>query len=125
MKAMFFLIAMTVSPMLFQPNLTGISKAISEGDYATLGTYFDQNVELTVLDKQDQYDKAQATQALKDFFSKNQPKSFSPVHQGNAKGGTSHYTIGDLTASTGNFRVYLYYKTVGDKFIIQEMRIEK
>ncbi len=125
MKLLFFLFAAFIPLMGFQPNLGGISKALSEGDAAALGGYFDQNVELTILDKQDQFDKTQAMQAVKDFFAKNAPKSFNSVHQGAAKGGTGHYIIGDLTAATGNFRVYFYYKAATDKILIQEMRIEK
>ena len=47
------------------------------------------------------------------------------VHQGTSKGNASHYTIGDMQTASGNYRVYLYYKSAGDKVLIQEMRIEK
>ena len=106
-------------------NMSIISKAISEGDATTLGNYFDANVELTLVDKQDVLDKTQATAAVKDFFAKNKPRAFNPVHQGTSKGNSSHYTIGDMPTASGNFRVYLYYKTSGTNVIIQEMRIEK
>ena len=106
-------------------NISIITKAIGDGDAATLGNYFDASVELTILDKQDVLDKTQATEAVKSFFSKNKPRSYNMVHQGTSKGNASHYTIGDLQTASGNYRVYLYYKSVGDKVLIQEMRIEK
>ena len=106
-------------------NISIITKAIGDGDAATLGNYFDASVELTILDKQDVLDKSQATEALKNFFSKNKPRSYNMVHQGTSKGNASHYTIGDMQTASGNYRVYLYYKSVGDKVLIQEMRIEK
>jgi hypothetical protein len=68
---------------------------------------------------------AQATKTLGDFFAKNKPRSFNAVHQGTSKGSASHYTIGDLGSASGTYRVYLYYKSVGDKAVIQEIRIEK
>ena len=52
-------------------NISIITKAIGDGDAATLGNYFDASVELTILDKQDVLDKTQATEAVKSFFSKN------------------------------------------------------
>jgi hypothetical protein len=107
------------------PNLTPVTKAISEGDAATLSSFFDNSVDITLIDKQQVYDKAQATNLLRDFFSKNKPRSFNTVHQGSAKGAASHYTIGDLSAISGSFRVYLYYKSAGDRPVIQEIRIEK
>ncbi len=106
-------------------NISIIAKAIGDGDAATLGNYFDASVELTILDKQDVLDKTQATEALKNFFLKNKPRAYNIVHQGTSKGNASHYTIGDMQTASGNYRVYLYYKSAGDKVLIQEMRIEK
>ena len=107
------------------PNVTFLSKALSEGDATTVGTYFDNTIELTLLDKQTMLKKDAAVVALKEFFSNNKPRSFNAVHQGSSKGSASHYTIGDLTTAAGNYRVYVYYKSVDDKIVIQEMRIEK
>ena len=125
----FILILSLVAPFSVSTQLTEnisiITKAIGDGDAATLGNYFDASVELTILDKQDVLDKTQATEAVKSFFSKNKPRSYNMVHQGTSKGNASHYTIGDLQTASGNYRVYLYYKSAGDKVLIQEMRIEK
>lgn len=107
------------------PNITFLNKALSEGDATTVGTYFDNTIELTLLDKQTMLKKDGAIAALKDFFANNKPRSFNAVHQGSSKGSASHYTIGDLTTAGGNYRVYVYYKSVDDKVVIQEMRIEK
>ncbi len=108
------------------PNISIITKAIGDGDAATLGSYFDSTLELTILDKQDVLDKIKATEAVKNFFMKNKPRAYNMVHQGTSKGTASHYTIGDMQTANGTFRVYLYYKSVGsDRALIQEMRIEK
>jgi Domain of unknown function (DUF4783) len=125
MKTLILMIAMMASTSLQTTNLSAVTKALSEGDAAVLSNYLDASVELTLLDKQNVYDKAQATTALKDFFGRNKPRSFSPVHQGTSRGSTSHYTIGDMTTASGNYRVYLYYKSNGGGVLIQEMRIEK
>ena len=125
MKTLILLIAMMASPSLQTTNLSAVTKALSEGDATALNAFLDTSVELTLLDKQNVYDKSQATSALRDFFSRNKPRSFNPVHQGTSRGNTSHYTIGDMSTASGNYRVYLYYKSNGGGVLIQEIRIEK
>ena len=125
MKTLVVLFSLFMATSMSQPNIAPITKALSEGDAATLSNYLDNSVEITVLTAQNVYDKAQATKALGDFFAKSKPRSFNAVHQGSSKGSSSHYTIGDLASASGTYRVYLYYKSVGEKPVIQEIRIEK
>jgi Domain of unknown function (DUF4783) len=126
MKTLLFLLPFWAMIASDNPNLASITKAISNGDAAAVGTYMDANIEMSLLGKQDLYNKNQAIQALNDFFGKNKPRSFNAGHAGSSKGNNSHYTTGDLTTSNGNFKVYLYYNTDGgDKVIIKEIRIEK
>ena len=125
MKTLIIIISLLMPAAVEQPNMAAISKALSEGDAATLSSYLDNSVELTILASQNVYNKTQATAVMSDFFAKNKPRSFNAVHQGSSKGSASHYTIGDLSSATGNYRVYLYYKSVGEKPVIQEIRIEK
>lgn len=106
-------------------NLDAISKAISSGNADALSQYFDANVEVAVMDKEDTYAKAEAVKVVKDFFAKNKPSSFKQVHQGASKGQDSQYCIGNLTSATGNFRVYIYMKVTGGKNLIQELRFDK
>ncbi len=106
-------------------SLPEITKAISSGDADALGQYFDQSVEVAVLDQEDIYDKAKAITVVKQFFAKNAPKSFSQVHQGASKGADSQYVIGNMTSNGGTFRVYIYVKMSGGKTLIQELRFDK
>ena len=102
-------------------NMDSISKALSRGDAESLSTYFDENVEID----DDFYDKAEAKDVVKKFFSKNPPKSFSLIHQGTSKGEDSKYFIGNLTAGSSTFRVYVYMKLSGSQPLIQELRFDK
>ena len=102
-------------------NMDSISKALSRGDVESLATYFDENVEID----DDFYDKSEAKNVVKKFFSKNPPKSFSLIHQGTSKGEDSKYFIGNLSAGNGTFRVYVYIKLSGSKTLIQELRFDK
>lgn len=104
-------------------NLTSITNALSEGDANQLSEFFDQNIEIAVLDDEDVYNKSQATTVIKNFFESNKPTSFSQVHQG--EGEDSRYCIGNLTTSSTTFRVYIYMKVDGGAYKIQELRFDE
>ncbi len=106
-------------------NLDAITKAISTGNADALGQYFDNSVEIAVLDKEETYAKAEAVKVVKDFFAKNKPTTFKQVHQGASKGQDSQYCIGNMTAASGTYRVYIYMKVSGTKQVIQELRFDK
>lgn len=102
-----------------------ISNAIQSGNSNVIAGYFNTTVDLTILAQEEVYSKTQAEIILKDFFSKNTPKSFSMLHKGTSKEG-SMYGIGSLlTNQGGSFRVYFYLKQIGGKNYIQELRFEK
>ena len=105
-------------------GLEEITAAIKSANVSTLASWFDRNVEITILDDDATYSKAQAEQVVKSFFEKHVPKTFKLIHQGSS-GGSSKYGIGELTTSDGVFRTYVYLKEVGGKMIIQELRFEK
>jgi len=106
-------------------NLSNITKAISEGNADALGQYFDQTVEVAVLNQEDVYDKAQAINVVRRFFAENKPGSFSQVHKGASPNNDSQYCIGNLVAGSKTFRVYIYMKVSGGQYLIQELRFDK
>lgn len=118
------LFAMVLATTL-NASLADITRAISSGDADALGQYFDQTVEVAVLDQEDMYDRAEAVQIVKDFFAKNRPSSFKEVHQGASKGADSQYVIGNMSTTSGTFRVYIYMKVSGGKVVIQELRFDQ
>jgi len=106
-------------------NLDTISEALRVGDVNTLAAYFDDQVEISVLEKEDIYDKAAAKKILATFFATNKPVSFEQVHKGKSKNNTSIYCIGNLSTDTQSYRVYVYLNIVGEKQLIQELRIDE
>lgn len=126
MKNLIFLILlMPWAGSVDNANLANITKAISEGNADALGQYFDQTVEVAVLDKEDVYSKAQAINVVRKFFSENKPASFSQVHKGASPNNDSQYCIGNLVAGSKTFRVYIYMKVTGGQYLIQELRFDK
>jgi len=100
-----------------------ILTSLKNGDSKELSEYFNQNVELVVLESDNVYSKSQAQQIVGKFFTSNTPESFSVIHQGGKEG--AKYVIGNLKANTGNFRVYFLLKTSSGKDYIHQLRIEK
>ncbi|MFT5167769.1 MAG: hypothetical protein ACI8P3_003007 [Saprospiraceae bacterium] len=126
MKNLLFILLIAPSIAMVTPdNLSNISKAISNGDAEALSQYFDDKVEVSLLDNENLYDKAQAKKALQSFFAKNKPQSYTQVHDGTSKGAGSKYTIGNLKSNGKVFRVYVYMKVVGEKYTIQEISISE
>ncbi len=97
--------------------------SLKNGNSKVLSGYFNQNVELVVLDNDNVYSKAQAQQIISDFFSRYSPESFTVKHQ-NEKAGAK-YLIGNLVTNNGDFRVYFFLKKSEGKDYIHQLRIEK
>lgn len=102
-----------------------IAGAIRTGNHKQIASFFNNNVDMTIMAKEDVYTKVQAEIILKDFFIKNPPKSFVILHQGNSKEGAK-YSIGSFVSTTGvTYRTYFFVKQNAGKMFIQELRFEK
>lgn len=94
-----------------------------KGNAVDLAKYFSANIELTVLDQDDVYSKAQAQQIISNFFSQNKAEDFSIIHEpGNE---SSKFVIGNLKTDKESFRVSFLLKSEEDKAYIHLLRIEK
>lgn len=122
-------IILIISGIVFGANNTNaqipdeILISLQNGDSKKLSQYFNQNVELVVLENDNVYSKAQAQQIVSKFFSNNKPESFSVIHQGGKEG--AKYVIGNLKTNTGSFRIYFLLKSNDGKDYIHQLRIEK
>ncbi len=102
-----------------------VGSAIRSGDARQIARYFNTNVDLTILNQEDVFSKAQAEMVLRDFFTKNSPKTFTIIHQGVSKEGAK-YAIGTLTTAQGQtYRTYFFVKESGGAAFIQELRFER
>jgi hypothetical protein len=118
---LFFLLAASVKALDIYDE---IANAIRSGDSKQIASYFSNNIDLTILNQEDVYSKAQAELIVKDFLSKNSPKSFSILHKGSSKEGTI-YAIGNLSTMNGKtFRVSFFVKMTSGKYMLQELRFE-
>lgn len=101
-----------------------IFDAFKLGNASEIAKYFNSNIELVIIDKDDVYSKQQAEQILKSFFDKNKVKSFTVLHQGGKE--SAQYAIGTLeTINNKSFRVYFLLKDTGGSLLIHQLRIEE
>lgn len=97
--------------------------SLKSGNAKVLSEYFNQNVELVVLDNDNVYSKAQAEQIVSNFFNNHEPEGFGVIHNGGKEG--AKYVIGNMVTKSGNFRVYFLLKQNQGKDYIHQLRIEK
>ena len=96
--------------------------SLKSGNEKVLAKYFNENVELVVLDNDNVYSKAQAQQIVGNFFKRFPPESFTPLHEGGGEG--AKYVIGNLKTKNATFRVYFLLKQDKGKDYIHQLRIE-
>ena len=101
-----------------------IVNGFKNGDAAAIAKNFEGNVEITIKTGSTSYSKSQAEMVLKSFFAAHKPKTFTIAHEGTSPQG-SKYFIASLTSASGNYRTYVYAKTVKNELVIQEIRIEE
>ncbi|PCJ25975.1 MAG: DUF4783 domain-containing protein [Flavobacteriales bacterium] len=105
------------------PISDSLASAFKKGNSTEIAKYFGSSVDLSIPNNEGVYSSTQAKLILKTFFLKNKPSDFTIVHNGNSKN-NSHYSIGNLKTSKGNFRTYILYKELNKKVTILELKIE-
>jgi len=119
---LFSLLAVNVSAQV--PN--DIIKSFDTGNSKLLSAFFNQSVELVVLDNENVYSKAQAEQIVASFFNSFPPvdkDAFIVIHNSGKEGAKA--VIAKLQTTKGNFRVYFLLKKTDTKEYIHQLRIEK
>lgn len=106
-----------------QGGIEEVINALKSGNASQLSTNFDDNVEITLPDKSDNFSKAQAQRVVSDFFGNNGVKGFELKHKGDSPGG-GHFCIGTLQTSTGNFRTNVFMKVKNGKEVVKEIRFQ-
>lgn len=127
MKKIFISIGSVLLLLLLSSNLfcqipNQIENGLKTGNAKMIASYFNDNVELVILDKENVCSKEQGEMILSDFFGKNRPTDFKLTHQG---GTDSVYGIGKMQTANANFRIYFMLKSFANKPLLVQLRIEK
>ncbi|MEJ0105843.1 MAG: DUF4783 domain-containing protein [Bacteroidota bacterium] len=114
--------ALLLVSFTLQGGIDEVIGALKAGNVSELSRYIEDNVEITLPDKSDNYSKAQAGLVLKDFFSNSGVKSFDVKHKGDGPSG--QFCVGTLVTKNGNYRTNVFMKVKGNKQIMKEIRFQ-
>ena len=108
----------------FRPinGIDDVISALRAGNAAEVGKYIDENVELSLPDKSDNYSKAQAIMILKDFFANNVVSGFETKHTGDNSG--NQFCIGTLHTKSGDYRTTVFMKTKNARQSVKEIKFQ-
>jgi hypothetical protein len=97
--------------------------ALKQGDASQLADYFHQSLEMTILEKDYDASKIQATRIMESFFKDHTPNDFTISFEGTKD--QSKYAIGSLKTKDGVFRVNLFFMDKEGARMIYYLSIEK
>lgn len=103
-------------------GLDDVINALRAGNATEVAKYIDENVEISLPDKTDNYSRAQAIVILQDFFTNNGVKGFEVKHQGD--NGSNQFCIGFLQTRAGTYRTTIFMKSKNGKQLIKEIRFQ-
>lgn len=99
-----------------------ISIAFKNGNALLLSEYFNENIEITLLETEGIYSKTQAEQMIIKFFKDNLPENFNIIHKGGKE--TSNFAICEYITKNNKYRITIYLKDVEGQSLIHQLRIQ-
>jgi Domain of unknown function (DUF4783) len=100
-----------------------IFNAIENGNSKKLASYFNQNIDLLIIDKSGVYNKGQAEILIKDFLEENNPNSFELIQQ--TEQINSSFAICNMKNENGEkFSIYILVQKFEGKSVITKLKIK-
>ena len=115
--------ALWLTSLIAQTVPAELVSAMKEGKASQLAGYFHQRLEMTILDKDYDASKIQATRIMESFFKDHTPTDFTISFEGTKD--QSKYAIGSLKTKDGVFRVNLFFMDKEGARMIYYLSIEK
>jgi hypothetical protein len=115
----FLLVLSAFTPL---KGIDEVANALRKGNATEISKYIDDNVEISLPGKSNNYSRAQAIMILKDFFANNGVTGFDIKHKGEYNG--NQYCIGMLQTRSGIYRTTVYMKTKNGKQLVREIRFQ-
>lgn len=101
-------------------SLAGYVRSSNSSD---LSTYFSSVIELSMLNDEDKYSRAQAELILRSFFFRHKPVSVKIIRRINPNANYIFAVFSFLT-KTDKFRFTISLRNQDDKFLVREIRID-
>ena len=105
-----------------QEIFKSIEAAIKGNDVVALSQYFNNNLEITLLDYEKVCSKNQAQMVVKDFFARNPLTKFNMIHVGGS--GSAWYGMGTYETASRQFDTNVFIKKYGSVYLIDRIRFE-
>lgn len=99
--------------------------AIKNNDMATVGNYFQDQIDFCIFDNQESISKKEALSRLNTFISKHKAQSIEVIHQGTSKGKTTQFKVAKLTTDKETYRIFVYTTSDFGNKSVKEIRIDK
>lgn len=116
-------ILFVASALLAQDVPGGVVTAFKKGSSQELGSYLGGKVNLIIQNRSTNATRQMVEKTMSAFFTDNKVSNFEVIHQG--KRDESGFVIGTLTTANGNFRVNCFLKKIQDRYLINQIRIDK
>lgn len=120
---LFFTVTMQAQTRESYDVFIPISKYISTGDADALSAWFDDNLEISVENRLNTASRSQSKQIIKAFFNRYSPSGFEIRHK--AGRATMMHALGRLKAGGESFDVTIFVNLKDDRYLIQQLTIEK
>jgi hypothetical protein len=107
----------------FSQNGDAVVNALKEGSFAKFSTYFDNNIDMKLpkKDEMQNVSKAEAANAVKDFFESNKINGFEVISQREMSG--TMYIAGKLKSASQDYNLTVMLKNKGNTTSIITVRI--
>lgn len=122
MKMLTLICVLILSPVQDE-TMKNIGTAIKAGSSKELIKFCNETVEIKINGESSNYSRPQAEVILRKFFNENPAKEFTYIHQGASEG--LNYTIGRYTHENGAYRVVMFIKKIGDKYLIDTLNFSQ
>lgn len=106
----------------YAADLRPVTDAFAKGQAGAMQTYMDTAIDMHVAGTDKKCTAGEAVKLLADFFGRNQPKTFTLLHNADKK--DSGFSVGTLETAGATFRVNLTYRIQDNTVRIQSIRIE-
>ncbi len=124
MRTAAFIILLILPFSILAQDYAKLGQAFTDGNTSAVGKWLSPLVDLSLEGKTQSLGRGDCKSKIQAFFNENSPRSFTKVHEG-VSGNDVHYMIGELSTSTGIYRVTVYLQKSGEEFEIQSMEIDK
>ncbi|NQZ75106.1 MAG: DUF4783 domain-containing protein [Ekhidna sp.] len=104
--------------------IADIGTAMKAGSAKELIKFANNTIEIKINGESSNYSKERAEVILRKFFNENVPENFNYIHQGSSPEGLK-YTIGRYTHASGGYRVVMFIKKIGDKYLIDTLNFSQ